>query len=704
LQIVESCDATSVAMEVLIDVSHSMSQVFGGSYGTKLDVAKMIAAQYIGELNTTKDTIGLMSFSASPREELAITDDVPALSAKLALLSTEDNDTDINEGIKAARVILDASGADRRVILLITDGYNNEEDPTEAAKTFRESGGVLIVVALRAGIAAFMLCEKIASGGFFVSAYDDPTAADARSKVSGMKGYLCAGNCTPDEGYVATGQLNYTGFANWNVTGKMDLIGAGLYDLIPGHGLYLDMVGSSAPWKGAITSKSEFTLYSGQNYRLSYKLAGNQRADFTGYVVRVQVGDVLNTTRAMNNWKQDFTTYTNDFAGDGSNGQIFFSQEETPSEGGAQPFGVLLDEIKLENLTTGEVLFVENFDHENLQYHPPRCGLGTVYGEGPTGGYDAGYDCYGEGCLTEPVGVQAHDPNPPEDIEATQAEPASFTSTQSYTAECPEDTTGESVTRSATYKSFISAADAESKAYAKARELAEDDLECASNPAVAELLNVHFFINPDSSSISLKHGFSVVGNTDADFWNRGEGGYQTLKKSTGEFSTNHLIRLPVYGYVETEVGESVVEVAYERDPSQPDQMIQRGLFFRQADGVTPKKIGYAIDGLAEGTYELYVYGHGPLASHTCFANARSGNVLNPESEPEWDITGETDYGTGETTDDEAGFIETAWSQNQNFIKFNITIAPGQTAVVIQFLASNWSGVVCANGIQLLRVT
>jgi hypothetical protein len=72
------------------------------------------------------------------------------------------------------------------------------------------------------------------------------------------------------------GQLNYNMFQNWFVTdGTVDLIGNGFFDLQPGHGLYVDLDGSTGD--AGIMSHLDQLLPG--NYKLSFLLAGNQRLD-----------------------------------------------------------------------------------------------------------------------------------------------------------------------------------------------------------------------------------------------------------------------------------------------------------------------------------------------------------------------------------------------------------------------------------------
>lgn len=77
-----------------------------------------------------------------------------------------------------------------------------------------------------------------------------------------------------------------------------------------------------------------------------------------------------------------------------------------------------------------------------------------------------------DSCL--PISIVA-DPNPAQDIEEY---PPKWTSTQSCTAECPEDSPGSDVTREATRVSYVSQADADATALAAACAAAEAALNC----------------------------------------------------------------------------------------------------------------------------------------------------------------------------------------------------------------------------------
>lgn len=70
--------------------------------------------------------------------------------------------------------------------------------------------------------------------------------------------------------------LNYNRFANFQISnGTVDLIGAGgIYDFLPGHGLYVDLDGST--FDAGLQTANPLALSAG-DYVLSFDLAGSQR-------------------------------------------------------------------------------------------------------------------------------------------------------------------------------------------------------------------------------------------------------------------------------------------------------------------------------------------------------------------------------------------------------------------------------------------
>ncbi|MBU1378316.1 MAG: PEPxxWA-CTERM sorting domain-containing protein [Alphaproteobacteria bacterium] len=70
-------------------------------------------------------------------------------------------------------------------------------------------------------------------------------------------------------------KLNYTGFANWDVIGQVDLVSTpNPYDT-NGVGNYVDLDGTAGP--GAIVSKQAFAFAAGDFVTFSFQFSGNQR-------------------------------------------------------------------------------------------------------------------------------------------------------------------------------------------------------------------------------------------------------------------------------------------------------------------------------------------------------------------------------------------------------------------------------------------
>lgn len=87
-----------------------------------------------------------------------------------------------------------------------------------------------------------------------------------------------------------TGLLNYTGFANWAVTGgSVDLIGNGFFDFQPGNGLYVDMNGSTGQGGTIATT----TVFAPGTYSVSFDFAGSARG--LNGIVTVTLGDLVQT-------------------------------------------------------------------------------------------------------------------------------------------------------------------------------------------------------------------------------------------------------------------------------------------------------------------------------------------------------------------------------------------------------------------------
>lgn len=457
------CDSINVGMMVLVDNSRSMSLQFGSNYATRLDFAKAAAARFINEVNNRKDTVGLISFNGSgPFLESALTSG-NAVVAELAnaIVQTQQN-TEFYEALTLAIAQLDSAAPDLKVIVLISDGedtsegassgYEDADNPVELLSNFKAAGGIVICLGCRASGTGFGFLSLLSTGGFFLNGYVG-TEASSLTFLSGLKGYICAGNCTPAGDYMnPTPCLDYTGFLHWNVVGgTVDLLGPGLYDLVPGNGLYVDLAGSTPPGHGKLVSKVALSLTEGDSYRVAIDLAGNQRLNRTNYTCQLRVyyktGDfettILDRSITVNDWRQKFQTYAFTFNATAS-GDAYVSiqliewptQEPLPALS-AETWGLLLNRVLFTNATDNTVLLDDDFDDDNMQYVPPRCGQATYYYDGQ---YAQGTNCYGTGCLDEPPPEQLPDPDPLSNIEKGYPPPKTYSSTKQACASCPSGT------------------------------------------------------------------------------------------------------------------------------------------------------------------------------------------------------------------------------------------------------------------------
>jgi subtilisin-like proprotein convertase family protein len=464
------CDTEQVAMLVMVDMSVSMSRVFGGNYNTRLDFAKAAASRFISEVNPTKDLVGLMKFDGTVSHLLSIpTASVNAVQAMVAGIAQGQQKTEFFDALGSAIATLNTTVADKKVIVLISDGedtltdtFSPANDPIALLADFKNQGGIVICLGVRASSVqnGFAMMSAMSTGGFFINAY--PSVADtALDFFSGIKGYICAGNCTPaGDVIVYKGKLDYSDFKNWTVEGGVDLQGNGFFDYLPGNGLFVDLIEGLLPTEnnGTLTLKTPISLVTGDTYRLTVRMAGNQIESRPGDSVRLKVfpsaggASVFDQAVSLADYTQDFHNFAFSFTAQSAQDVLISIQQENlgspvPSDPGTRA-GVLLKSVLFENVTTLESLLNDTFDSENATYIPPACGTGSTYVYLPDlghYGYATGYaGCYGSGCLDTPPPAQLPDPSPLSDIESGYTPPKTYTSTPdiSVCASCASGTVG----------------------------------------------------------------------------------------------------------------------------------------------------------------------------------------------------------------------------------------------------------------------
>jgi hypothetical protein len=137
--------------------------------------------------------------------------------------------------------------------------------------------------------------------------------------------------------------LNYSAFANWNVTdGTVDVIqDDGVYFPIIGRaGKFVDLDGSTLD-AGILTTKQTFNFLGGVNYTLYFDLAGNQRGSSPdAFSVQVAVANLAFSVISS----APFTTYSLSFGS-----ATDFSGTIAFQNAGGDNIGTLLDNIRLES-------------------------------------------------------------------------------------------------------------------------------------------------------------------------------------------------------------------------------------------------------------------------------------------------------------------------------------------------------------------
>jgi hypothetical protein len=442
----DCCAQIHAKTSILIDNSRSTSLAFGNGYSSRLIFGQAAAQKFADNIvknnGVPKDSIKVWSFSDVP--DVISTDfltDETEISSEISGITQLQTKTDLLGVLNAAIQDLLAATADEKIILIVSDGeqtVTTDVQPIiDAASLFKQAGGIIMVVGLRASGAGFDLLSRVATGGFFLNAVaNNPN--DIFDRINLLKSTLCIGFCVPaGNETVNMPTLNYSSFQNWEVIqGMVNLIGNGFMDWQPGNGLYVDLAGGStalAASAAIIQTIDSFPIVAGRTYRISFAAAGNNRLNtaLAQQAIKVAIRNVLSAVTDPNifdhvvtpNWNDSFQVYSFTFIAQVSaNVKISFQQlvNQVFVDSGAEWHGDLLDNVKFDEVTTLTTLLFDNFDGENPIFIPP-----------PSGAY--GYDI----CPAS-VGTQGQDPNPLPDVESGGGTTQTFTSTKNACANCPD--------------------------------------------------------------------------------------------------------------------------------------------------------------------------------------------------------------------------------------------------------------------------
>jgi len=184
-----------VEVMICLDVSNSM---LAQDYSPcRLDRAKLAISRFVDKLQD--DRIGLIVFAGQSFVQLPITADYISAKMFLSSINTESvpvQGTAIGDAIRTAIRSFSSQSSKSRVIIVITDGENHEDDPVEAARQASEIG--IRVFTLGVGspegkpipVGGELMKDK--EGNIVVTRLDEKTLQDVSD--AGKGAYVRAGN------------------------------------------------------------------------------------------------------------------------------------------------------------------------------------------------------------------------------------------------------------------------------------------------------------------------------------------------------------------------------------------------------------------------------------------------------------------------------------------------------------------------------
>lgn len=182
---------------VLLDNSYSMQQNFDSEYPTKLALGKYLAERFFQSIRSTVDSMAFGNFALGADVNLELSQTIADLRASVLPIQVVHEMTDlrdaINDGVEYLNENATASAV--KVLVLLTDGqYNRGDLPGPSAREFKQSGGIIMVVGIRAFGVYFQTLNEIATKGYFLSAFGGNSEAVA-SNLIGLKAFLGGGDC-----------------------------------------------------------------------------------------------------------------------------------------------------------------------------------------------------------------------------------------------------------------------------------------------------------------------------------------------------------------------------------------------------------------------------------------------------------------------------------------------------------------------------
>jgi Ca-activated chloride channel family protein len=192
-------DVTRQGVEIMIALDVSNSMLAQDIKPNRLENARKFIERIIGKLQN--DKLGIVVFAGDAFVQMPITDDVRSARLFLSSVSTDMvpvQGTAIGKAIELAANSFTKDEEISKIIILITDGENHEDDAVAIANTLKEKNILIYTVGMGTAGGApipaprgggFM---KDRSGNAIISIPDENTLKDVASATGGV--YVRAGN------------------------------------------------------------------------------------------------------------------------------------------------------------------------------------------------------------------------------------------------------------------------------------------------------------------------------------------------------------------------------------------------------------------------------------------------------------------------------------------------------------------------------
>ena len=404
-------------IEVVFTLARNTSMGAPTSGLTVFECAKEGIRQSLDHFDSTTDKAGLVSYAgtfASQTEDAVLdqplTDQFELVNEAASLL-VADGAKSLPEALRQAYLQLTSglhTDGNQRAVVVILDGPGDIVDPggdpssdengiaaamAEAAVQANAIKALtrtyLVVIGFNIPDAYRSDLVDLVSGGYY---YGVSTGDELISMLAGLSNALCYYDGDyyyyqppPDDDPCNKPVADYRNLINWEILrGCVDLAGSGpngefdstAWDPRPGNRFYLDMIGTNVDNSpahdttcGKIRLRDGLPFVSGVDYKLSFYICNYAIPRSITVWIEDESGNVKVVPQTYTPAIADFVLKEISFTADLSfSGKIVFDSEVVAP---APPIftwpkqGVLLDRVKVEDITNSTEMFYDDFDDEN---------------------------------------------------------------------------------------------------------------------------------------------------------------------------------------------------------------------------------------------------------------------------------------------------------------------------------------------------